>query len=71
MGKNQNHHLDDSNLMPVNQGNQTSEDLGDGNRTSETLKPEESTAMERKPPHDRQDQDRIEELGEQGAGSGK
>lgn len=67
MGKNQNQHLDDSNLMPVNQGNQMSDnDPRDGNRTSFTVGKDGTTRIEKKPEHDRQGQDRLAELGERG-----
>lgn len=70
MGKNQNHHLDDSNQLPLNQNNQMSEDPGDGNRTSFTVGREgEKTPAEKKPEHDRQGQERLEELGERGSAS--
>ena len=66
MGKNQNHHLDDSNQKPLNQNNQMSEDPGDGNRTSFTVGKDGTTPVEKKPEHDRQDQERIEAFGERG-----
>ena len=69
MGKNQNHHLDDSNQLPLNQNNQMSEDPGDGNRTSFTLGKDGKTPVEKKPEHDQQDQDQIEEFGELGVAS--
>ena len=69
MGKNQNHHLDDSNQLPLNQNNQMSDDPEDGNRTSFTLGKDGTTPVEKKPEHDRQDQARIEELGELGVAS--
>ena len=66
MGKNQNSHLDDSNQRPLNQNNQMSEDPGDGNRTSFTVGKDGSTAAEKKPEQDRQDKERLEELGQRG-----
>ena len=69
MGKNQNHHLDDSNQLPLNQNNQMSEDPKDGNRTSFTLGKDGTTPVEKKPKHDRQDQETIEALGERGVAS--
>ena len=69
MGKNQNHHLDDSNQLPLNQNNQMSDDPEDGNRTSFTLGKDGTTPVEKKPEHDQQDQDRIEEYGEEGVAS--
>ena len=69
MGKNQNHHLDDTNQLPLNQNNQMSEDPEDGNRTSFTLGKDGKTPVEKKPEHDRQDQDQIEDFGELGVAS--
>lgn len=69
MGKNQNHHLDDSNQRPMNQGNQMSEDPGDGNRTSFTLGKDGTTPVEKKPEHDKQDQEAIEAFGKRGVAS--
>ena len=66
MSKNQNHHLDDSPQRPANQNNQMSEDPGDGNRTSFTLGKDGTSPADRPPEHDQQDQERIEELGEEG-----
>ena len=66
MGKNQNHHLDNSNQKPLNQNNQMSEDPGDGNRTSFTVGNDGTTPLEKKPEHDRQDQEAIEAYGERG-----
>ena len=68
MSKNQNHHLDDAPQIAANQKNQMSEDPKDGNRTSFTLGKDGTSPAEKKPPHDRQDQDAIEAFGEAGAG---
>ena len=68
MSKNQNHHLDDAPQRPMNQNNQLSEDPADGNRTSFTLGKDGETPVEKKPPHDEQDQSTIEAFGEEGAG---
>lgn len=69
MGKNQNSHLDDSNQLPLNQNNQTSNDPRDGSRLTNKPEAVERTPLEKKPPHDRQDQERIEEFGEEGVAS--
>lgn len=66
MSKNQNHHLDDAPQIAANQKNQMSEDPRDGNRTSFTLGKDGTTPVEKKPEHDRQDQETIEEFGERG-----
>ena len=68
MSKNQNHHLDDSNIIPANQNNQMSEDPGDGSRTSFTVGKDGTTPVEKAPEHDAQDQATIEEFGEEGMG---
>jgi hypothetical protein len=69
MSKNQNHHLDDAPQRPANQNNQISEDPRDGNRTSFTLGKDGTSPAEKKPEHDRQDQETIEEFGERGVAS--
>ena len=66
MSKNQNHHLDDAPQRAANQKNQMSEDPRDGNRTSFTLGKDGTSPAEKKPEHDRQDQDAIEAFGERG-----
>jgi hypothetical protein len=66
MSKNQNHHLDDAPQIPANQKNQTSDDPRDGSRLTDKPEAIDTTAIERQPAHDRQDQDRIESLGERG-----
>jgi hypothetical protein len=54
----------------ANQNNLMSDDdPGDGNRTSFTLGKDGTTPVEKKPPHDRQDQETIEAFGEQGVAS--
>ena len=70
MSKNQNHHLDDSNQIPANQGNQMSEDPKDGNRTSFTLGKDGNTPVEKAPKHDAQDEATVEEFGREGMGVG-
>lgn len=51
----------------ANQKNMMSKnDPKDGNRTSFTLAKDEASAADRKPEHDRQDQQMIEEFGERG-----
>ena len=51
----------------ANQKNMMSEnDPGDGNRTSFRLGKDGTTALEKKPEHDRQDQETIEDFGERG-----
>lgn len=53
----------------ANQKNLMSDnDPRDGNRTSFTLGKDGTTPVEKKPPHDRQDQSTIEAFGEEGAG---
>ena len=69
MSKNQNHHLDDAPQRPMNQNNQMSDDPADGNRTSFTLGKDGTTPVEKKPEHDKQDQDRVEALGKRGVAS--
>ena len=69
MNKNKNLQLDNSNQLPLNQNNQMSEDPGDGNRTSFTVGKDGSSPAEKKPEHDRQDQETIEAYGERGVGS--
>jgi hypothetical protein len=66
MSKNQNHHLDDAPQIPANQKNQTSDDPRDGSRLTDNPEAYEKTPLERRPEHDRQDEERIEELGERG-----
>ena len=63
-------HNHDSIEKPLNQNNQMSEDPKDGSRDSFTLGKDGSTPVEKKPPHDRQDQSAIEAFGEEGAGVG-
>ena len=67
MGK-QNLHNPDASEQPLNQNNQMSDDPGDGSRNSFTLGKDGSTPVEKKPPHDEQDQSTIEAFGEEGAG---
>ena len=51
----------------ANQKNMMSDnDPGDGNRTSFTLGKDGTSAAERKPEHDQQDQELIEEFGHRG-----
>lgn len=69
MGKNQNQHLNDAPQIPANQKNQTSEDPGDGSRLTNKPEAYEKTPLERRPEHDRQDQETIEEFGERGVAS--
>jgi hypothetical protein len=70
MGKN-NLHNPDSMQFTQNQNNQMSEDPRDGSRDSFTLGEDGATPAERKPPHDRQDQARIEAFGRAGAAAGE
>jgi hypothetical protein len=51
-----------------NQNNEMSDDPGDGARGSFTVGKDGSTPVEKKPPHDAQDQSTIEAFGEAGAG---
>lgn len=69
MGKNQNHHLDDSNQLPLNQNNQTSDDPADGSRLTNKPEAVDRTPLEKKPKHDLQDQEAIESFGERGVAS--
>lgn len=66
MSKSQHNH--DSTQFTQNQNNEMSEDPADGSRDSFTLGKDGKTPVERKPPHDRQDQSTIEAFGEEGAG---
>ena len=61
-------HNHDSIEKPLNQNNQMTDDPTDGSRDSFTLGKDGSTPVEKKPPHDRQDQSTIEAFGEEGAG---
>ena len=67
MGK-QSLHNHDSVEKPLNQNNQMSDDPKDGSRDSFTLGKDGETPVEKKPPHERQDQSTIEAFGEEGAG---
>jgi hypothetical protein len=51
-----------------NQKNLLSDDPGDGARNSFTVGKDGNTPVEKKPPHDQQDQSTIEAFGEEGAG---
>ncbi|HZG09705.1 MAG TPA: hypothetical protein VEZ70_12065 [Allosphingosinicella sp.] len=64
----QNQHNPDNADPALNQNNQMSDDPGDGSRKSFTLGKDGDTPVEKKPPHDRQDQSTIEAFGEEGAG---
>lgn len=66
MSKNQNHHLDDAPQIPANQKNQTSDDPRDGSRLTDNPEAVDKTALERRPEHDRQGQEVIEEFGKRG-----
>ena len=62
-------HNPDSSQPTQNQKNEMSEDPRDGDRTSFTLgQAHAPTPVEKKPPHDEQDQSTIEAFGEEGAG---
>ena len=69
MGKSQSQHLHDTNRLPLNQNNQTSEDPGDGSRLTDKPEAVGRTPLEKKPKHDRQDQERFEAFGERGVAS--
>ena len=69
MGKNSLHNHDTVEKA-LNQNNEMSEDPKDGSRDSFTLGRDGKTPVEKKPPHDRQDQSTIEAFGEEGAGVG-
>ena len=59
----------DSNMQfTQNQKNLLSDDPGDGARNSFTVGKDGNTPVEKKPPHDQQDQSTIEAFGEEGAG---
>ena len=58
----------DKRQLTQNQNNQMSDDPGDGSRNAFTLGKDGNTPLEKKPPHDAQDQSTIEAFGEQGAG---
>ena len=63
-------HIDDSKLRQLNQNNQMSDDPADGSRNSFVTGKDGTTPVEKKPPHDRQDQETIEAFGEEGAADG-
>lgn len=63
-------HIDDSKLRQLNQNNQMSDDPADGSRNSFVTGKDGATPVEKKPPHDRQDQEAIEAFGEEGAADG-
>ena len=51
-----------------NQNNEMSDDPGDGSRNAFKPGADGKTPVEKKPPHDAQDQSIIEAFGEEGAG---
>ena len=61
-------HNPDKNEQALNQNNEMSEDPQDGSRNSFVLGKDGNTPVEKKPPHDAQDQSAIEAFGEEGAG---
>ena len=63
-----NQHDPDSSDRALNQNNRMSDDPGDGSRNSDRLGRDGTSAAEKKPPHDRQDESAIEAFGEEGAG---
>lgn len=67
MGK-QNLHNPDGAAQALNQNNQMSDDPGDGSRKSFVLGKDGDAPVEKKPPHDAQDQSTLEAFGEEGAG---
>jgi hypothetical protein len=67
MSKNQHNH--DSMQNTQNQNNEMSDDPRDGSRNSDVLgQASAPTPVEKKPPHDAQDQSAIEAFGQEGAG---
>jgi hypothetical protein len=63
------HHDLDNQQQTQNQNNAMSEDPGDGSRNADVIAEANApTPMEKKPPHDAQDQSTIEAFGEEGAG---
>ena len=54
--------------LTQNQNNAMSDDPRDGHRLTDNPKATETTAAEKKPPHDQQDQATIEEFGREGMG---
>jgi hypothetical protein len=62
-----NQHDSDSSDRPLNQNNRMSDDPRDGSRNSDRLGKNGSTAAEKPPAGDRQDQSAIEAFGEEGA----
>lgn len=67
MGK-QSQHNHDNQQSTENQKNEMSDDPGDGARNSFTVGKDGETPVEKKPPHDAQDQSAIEAFGQEGAG---
>jgi hypothetical protein len=64
-----NQHNPDSSDRALNQNNQMSDDPGDGSRHTDRLgRDGRTTAAEKPPAHDRQDQSAIEAFGDEGAG---
>ena len=61
-------HIADSGPMTQNQNNAMSEDPEDGSRNAFKPGRDGKTPVEKKPPHDTQDQSTIEAFGEEGAG---
>jgi hypothetical protein len=61
-------HNPDTDERPLNQNNQMSDDPADGSRNSDRLGKDGTTAAEKKPAQDRQDQSTVEAFGEEGAG---
>ena len=53
----------------ANQNNRTSNDPRDGHRLTNNPEAREKTPLERRPEHDRQDQELVEEFGERGVAS--
>lgn len=61
-------HIADSGPLTQNQNNAMSDDPGDGSRNAFQPGKDGTTPVEKKPPHDAQDQSTIEAFGEEGAG---
>lgn len=63
-------HIADSGPLTQNQNNAMSEDPADGSRNAFKPGNDGKTSVEKKPPHDAQNQSTIEAFGEKGAGVG-
>lgn len=63
-----NNHFDDSGSQSANQSNLMSEDPKDGDRLTSNPEAKDTTAAEKAPPQDQQNQATVEEFGREGMG---